>query len=72
MTRLTPAQRRWLLALLSGDNPWNRIHGRSAHGGAVRTVALLTSRRWLAEGQLTAAGREVAMSLVPKGETESA
>lgn len=39
--RLTYTQRQWLIDLSEGRDPWDKIHGRSAHGGARCTQASL-------------------------------
>lgn len=45
MRRLTKTQSQWLIDLANGKNPWDKIRGQSAHGGATCTVMSLIRRR---------------------------
>lgn len=57
--KLTPTQLRWLQDLVAGRNPWDRMHGMAAHGGAACTSNSLRRRGLIDdEGRIVGAGRE--------------
>jgi hypothetical protein len=43
--KLSKAQFRMLEDVVDSGDPWYRIHGRSAHGGAQSTLSFLLRRR---------------------------
>ncbi len=58
----TPAQRRMLESVRDYGEPLAHLHGRSAHGGASGTLAVLRRRGWVTRGVAP-------MTLTPAGET---
>jgi hypothetical protein len=58
-SRLTKVQIQWLLDLCRGNDPWEKIHGQSAHGGAHCTAYSLMRRELLdKDGKITDLGRK--------------